>query len=155
RTQPDGLVYSSLPEYTYAGITQPNRNGLVVRDNRVTGLKTGYLGVAGYHLVATAEAGEMSLVAAVLGAASDPDRERIALELLNYGFTHFRTVTPAEDLAAASLRVYKGAVDQVAVRPATRPRVTVPVDDVDNLRWELALPGHLEAPLAEGQRVGE
>src|SRR5690606_9989586 len=34
RTQPDGLVYSSLPEYTYAGITQPNRNGLVVRDNR-------------------------------------------------------------------------------------------------------------------------
>jgi len=155
RTQPDGLVYSSLPEYTYAGITQPNRNGLVVRDNRVTGLKTGYLGVAGYHLVATAEAGEMSLVAAVLGAASDPDRERIALELLNYGFAHFRTVTPAEDLAAASLRVYKGAVDQVAVRPATRPRVTVPVDDVDNLRWELALPGHLEAPLAEGQRVGE
>src|SRR5690606_3044985 len=90
-----------------------------------------------------------------LGAASDPDRERIALELLNYGFTHFRTVTPAEDLAAASLRVYKGAVDQVAVRPATRPRVTVPVDDVDNLRWELALPGHLEAPLVEGQRVGE
>lgn len=153
-TQPDGLIYAHLPEYTYAGITQANRNGLVTRDNRVTGLKTGYLGVAGYHLVATAEAGEMSLVAAVLGAASDADRERIALELLNYGFTQFRTVSPAADLASGSLRVYKGAADQVGVQPADRPRVTIPVDAVDQIQWQVDLPPHLEAPVEEGQPVG-
>ncbi|MFS8570478.1 MAG: D-alanyl-D-alanine carboxypeptidase family protein [Thermaerobacter sp.] len=154
RTQPDGMIYSQLPEYTYAGITQPNRNRLLLRDDRVTGLKTGYLGVAGYHLVATAESGEMSLVAAVLGAASESDRERVALELLNYGFNNFRTVAPAGDLASTTVRVYKGAADQVTVQPGQRPVVTVAAGAVDRLQWQVDLPPHLEAPVAEGQQVG-
>src|SRR5690606_22133349 len=72
---PEGLVYMSTKEYEYGGIRQTNRNGLLFRDDRVTGLKTGFLSAAGYHLVATAQEGDMSLVAAVLGAGGFAQRE--------------------------------------------------------------------------------
>ncbi|HEY8450499.1 MAG TPA: D-alanyl-D-alanine carboxypeptidase family protein, partial [Bacillota bacterium] len=156
RTQHDGLVYASKPEFTFHGITQPNRNGLVMRDDRVTGLKTGHLSVAGYHLVATAQDGEMSLVASVLGTASDRAREEIALQLLNYGFRNFRTVTPAwGENGQKTVPVYKGAEAEVAVRPAQRLIATVPADQAGQITLREQLPAYLEAPVSEGQVVGK
>lgn len=155
-TQHDGLIFANKLEFTYNNIPQPNRNGLLRRDNRVTGLKTGHLGVAGYHLVATAEEGDMSLVAAVLGAQSIADREEVALQLLNYGFRNFRTLYPAWGTGnQKELRVYKGTDAAVAVRPAETVVVTVPVDDADNIILIDELPAYLEAPIEEGAPVGK
>lgn len=155
QTQPDGLVFANTEEFTYAGIRQRNRNGLLRRDPRVTGLKTGHLGVAGYHLVATAEDGEMSLVAAVLGADTIADREEVALQLLNFGFRNFRSITPAWGSGGQKqLPVYKGEAPTVLVRPAERMVVTVPAAVVDQVVVEEHLPAYLEAPIEQGDEVG-
>lgn len=157
---PDGLIYVNKRDFSYGGLQpQLNRNGLVLRDARFTGLKTGYLSVSGYHLVATAVEGEMSLVAAVLGAPSIQAREQVALELINYGFREFETISPAWGTdGVKQLRVYQGTADTVAVKPAERVLVTVPRELVANaeaIRVEERLPSHLVAPLATGEVVGE
>lgn len=155
RNHHDGLRFANQLTYEYNGIPQPNRNGLLRRDERVTGLKTGFLSVAGYHLAATAEDGDMSLVAVVMGAASIPDRENEALQLLDYGFQNFRTLTPAwNEPDKATLPVYKGKSKQVTVRPAQPIVVTVPADAANDWAWDVSLPPHLEAPLAQGEEVG-
>ncbi|HLS89029.1 MAG TPA: D-alanyl-D-alanine carboxypeptidase family protein [Sphingobacteriaceae bacterium] len=152
---PEGLVYMSTKEYEYGGIRQTNRNGLLFRDDRVTGLKTGFLSAAGYHLVATAQEGDMSLVAAVLGAGGFAQREEDALALLNYGFRNFVTVQPPwGEGGIRTLSVYKGADKSVVVRPARRPLVTVPRQEAGQMAVEDDLPGFLEAPLAAGTVVG-
>ncbi|MEN9725697.1 MAG: hypothetical protein RL434_63, partial [Pseudomonadota bacterium] len=71
---PDTYRIFSEPEYTYNGITQRNRNGLLGRDPSVDGMKTGYTEAAGYCLVASAMRDGMRLVSVVMGAESDGAR---------------------------------------------------------------------------------
>ena len=59
--------------FTYNGIKQYNRNGLLRTDSTVDGLKTGYTSEAGYGLVASAKRDDMRLVSVVLGSASATD----------------------------------------------------------------------------------
>ena len=56
--------------FTYNGIKQYNRNGLLRTDSTVDGLKTGYTSEAGYGLVASAKRDDMRLVSVVLGSAT-------------------------------------------------------------------------------------
>lgn len=152
----EGLVYMSTKEYEYGGIKQSNRNGLLFRDQRVTGLKTGFLSAAGYHLVASAQEGDMSLVAAVLGAGGFAQREEEALALLNYGFRDFVTVQPSwGEGGIRALPVYKGEAKTVVVRPERRPLVTVPRQAAGQITAVDDLPGYLEAPLTAGAVVGQ
>lgn len=164
REHHDDLHYASRHEFTWNGITQQNRNRLLFQDRRVTGLKTGHLGVAGYHLVATAEADGMSLVAAVLGACgpSAPrpcdgfaTRERAARQLLDYGFRRFATVRPDwGEGGAVALPVYRGTRNRVQVRPERPPAVTVERETAGSVAVDAQLPRALVAPLRQGQAVG-
>lgn len=167
RLHRDGLTYASAREFTWNGIRQQNRNRLLSRDERVTGLKTGHLSVAGFHLVATAEDGDMSLVAAVLGACHPADgppcsqaegfrrREQAALDLLNYGFSRFITLRPAwGENGSKTVPLYKGAKAQVRVAPRELLVVTVNRDDQSRVQVVEELPRALVAPLKAGEQVG-
>lgn len=155
RDYSEGLNYMAAKTFDYGGITQSNRNGLLFKDDRVTGLKTGFLEAAGHHLVATAADGDMSMAAAVLGADSFSQREDEALALLNYGFSHYKTMEPAWGLQGAKeLTVYKGRAGSVEVRPIRRPLVTVPRAAETEPAVQDDLPEYVEAPIEEGQVVG-
>ena len=54
REHPEALQYHKLKEFTHADIVLHNRNGLILQDPAVDGLKTGHVEEAGYHLIATA-----------------------------------------------------------------------------------------------------
>lgn len=82
---PEILRYSRARFFTYNRIRQPNYNGLLFRDPRVDGLKTGTLH-GEYHLLATAEAGGVRLIALVMGAAGHEQRAEQAERLLDWGF---------------------------------------------------------------------
>jgi serine-type D-Ala-D-Ala carboxypeptidase (penicillin-binding protein 5/6) len=145
------------PEYTYNGITQQNRNGLLRRDPSVDGMKTGHTEAAGYCLVASAVRDGMRLISVVMGAESDGTRTQASQALLNYGFRFFENrELYAAGATVTDARVWQGATESVAVGIADALAVTVPrgtQTSAVNAVAELQKP--LIAPLVARQVVGE
>ncbi len=66
-------------EFTFNGIRQTNRNGLLWDNSlNVDGIKTGHTDKAGYNLVASATEGQMRLISAVMGGVRLKDAKRKA-----------------------------------------------------------------------------
>lgn len=91
REFPDYYRWYSQREFTWNGITQANRNGLLERDPSVDGVKTGMTDTAGYCLISSARRDGMRLVAVVMGTDSMKVREDASLALLNYGFNFYES----------------------------------------------------------------
>ncbi len=156
REFPQYYRWYSLREFTWNGITQPNRNGLLGRDPSVDGIKTGHTESAGYCLVTSAKRREMRLLSVVLGAKSMKSREDASAALLNYGFTFFETVrVRSAGETVLQSRVYKGATDKVALAPARDVLVTLGRGSAGNLRTEAIAREPLIAPIAANAPVGE
>jgi len=69
--------------FTYGGRTFEATNNLVGRVPGVDGLKTGYLSMSGYNLVATVRRGGKRLVVVVIGGASEQARDAEVTRLIN------------------------------------------------------------------------
>ena len=155
RDFPDYYPLYSLKEYRYNNITQPNRNRLLWIDPFVDGVKTGHTDTAGWCLVASAKRGQRRLIAVVLGAASDAARASESQRLLNYGFQAFDTVQLYQSgKPVATLRVWKGAANDVAAGFVADQYLTLPKGKADKLQLTMAATEPLVAPVTQGQRVG-
>lgn len=64
-----------------------SENNLLTEFSGTTGMKTGYLCASGLNIVATAERGQRSLLAVVLGAVSSRERGEMTAELMLRGFS--------------------------------------------------------------------
>jgi D-alanyl-D-alanine carboxypeptidase (penicillin-binding protein 5/6) len=156
REHPDYYKWYSEKEFVWNGIKQQNRNGLLGRDPSVDGIKTGHTESAGYCLLTSAKRGDTRLISVVFGADSFKGREDASAALLNYGFTFFETVkVKGRGEAVATARVYKGAVEDVAVGPARDVLVTTGRGTTGALKTTWTLKEPLVAPLAANQVVGE
>jgi len=127
-TFPEALNYTSAKDFTFNTIGPQNRavtirqrnfNTLLFYDSRVNGIKTGHVDEAGYHLVASAHTDSLDLISAVFGTSSMESRRVETDKLLEWAFQTFVTVKPDwRKSMPATVRVYKGAVDEVAIAPA-------------------------------------
>lgn len=143
-------------EFTYNGIKQTNRNGLLWTDPTVDGLKTGYTEGAGYCLVASALRDGTRLISVVMGAPSIKEREAQTMTLLNYGFRFFQSVKLFDaNQALDTRRVWKGAEDQLTVIPAREVSMVVARNVAANLKTEVQIESPLIAPISAGQKVGQ
>ena len=152
---PEALAYHSTKEFTYADITQRNRNGLLWNYPGVDGLKTGHLSKVGYNLVATAKQNNMRLIAVVLGADSENIRENEVRKLLNYGFRNFESVKASQVVSPIETTIYKGKVNTVDVVPLEDVSMLIPVGAKDQVRVVKNINKPLVAPIKNGQSVGE
>lgn len=143
-------------EFTYNGIKQQNRNGLLWRDPSVDGLKTGHTTGCGFCLVASAERDKTRLISVVLGAPSIKEREAQTEALLNYGFRFFQSVSlyPVDEVLDTP-RVWKGTAPSVAVVPARAVTLVVARNVAASLTHEVQIDKPLFAPLTAGQKVGQ
>jgi D-alanyl-D-alanine carboxypeptidase (penicillin-binding protein 5/6) len=154
RDYPEYRHWFALRTYAYAGITQPNRNPLL-RDPGVDGLKTGHTEEAGYCLVASGERAGMRLIATVLGAESETARAHAGRRLLDYGFDHFETrLAYRPGIELASLPVWEGERDAVALGVAQEAWLTLARGDFDGLEARAILPATRLAPVARGATLG-
>nr|WP_086940019.1 D-alanyl-D-alanine carboxypeptidase family protein [Thaumasiovibrio occultus] len=156
RDVPDQHQYYSEKSFTYNGITQSNRNGLLWdRSLNVDGMKTGYTEGAGYNLVTSATQGQMRLITVVMGASSARTREAESKKLLSYGFRFFDTVSPhqAGDVIVNE-RIWMGDNSHVDLGVDGNTFVTLMRSQSDNLTAVAELDGELEAPIAKGTVVG-
>lgn len=142
--------------FTYNDIEQPNRNRLLWRDKTVDGVKTGHTEEAGFCLVASALRGNMRLISVVMGTDSDEARMRESQKLLSYGFRYFETQKLYDaGVPLKTERLYYGAEDEIELGLAAPVAVTIPRGSYDDLKAELSIPKAVEAPVAEGDALGE
>jgi D-alanyl-D-alanine carboxypeptidase (penicillin-binding protein 5/6) len=156
RWHPDHYALYSEPDFEYNEIKQPNRNRLLLRDRTVDGVKTGHTEAAGYCLVASALRGNMRLISVVMGTASEEARMRESQKLLSYGFRYFETQRVYQ--AGVPLRtapLWYGEADEVEQGVAEDVFVTIPRGAYEHLQAELQVPRVIEAPLAQGDEMGE
>ncbi|MGB8326790.1 MAG: D-alanyl-D-alanine carboxypeptidase family protein [Steroidobacteraceae bacterium] len=156
RDFPDYYHYYSLHDFLWNNIRQENRNGLLLSDPSVDGIKTGHTETAGYCLMTSANRNGMRLISVVLGSPSIKAREGGSAALLNYGYTFYESakIKSARELVLKP-RVYKGGVGTVGIGPAQDAMVTVPRGDAATLRTSARVNDPLIAPLALNQAVGE
>lgn len=142
--------------FTWNDIRQPNRNLLLWRDNTVDGLKTGHTDEAGYCLVASAVRDGMRLISVVLGTTSEEARARETQKLLSYGFRYFEThPLYSAGVSLQDAQVWKGTVDTVSLGLAEPVAVTILRGQKDKLQATLEIDSLLQAPLTEGQVLGQ
>ncbi len=156
REFPDYYRYYSQPDFTWNGIKQGNRNGLLTRDPSVDGIKTGHTRAAGYCLAASAKREGMRLISVVMGTTSFRAREDGNLALLNYGFSFFETrKVYSARRSLTSVRVWKADRSPVAVGLSSALYATVPRGRFADLKTAATMHMGLMAPLAAATAVGE
>jgi D-alanyl-D-alanine carboxypeptidase (penicillin-binding protein 5/6) len=156
RDFPEALQFHSMLEYTYAGIRQYNRNGLLRKDPSIDGLKTGYISDAGYHLLATSKRDNRRLIAVVMGAENRATREREVLRLLNVGYQNFEVrALFTKDQVLAELPIWKGARNTIPVVATENGMITVPAGYKGKVSEDRTLPKEIVAPISKGQVLGK
>jgi len=151
---PDYYRWYSIREYEYNGISQPNRNALLFRDESVDGMKTGSTDAAGYCLVSSAERDGMRIISVVLGTSSAKSRIDGSQALLNYGFRFFEThllYRASEKVADA--RIWKAQKETTELGVAKDLYITVPRGSFDDVESVLNMPAIIEGPVAMGQPI--
>lgn len=157
RDVPDEYRIYSDKKFTYNGITQYNRNGLLWdKSMNVDGIKTGHTSNAGYSLVSSATEGQMRLVAVVMGTKDANARKSESKKLLSYGFRFFETVAPHKaGETFVEEKVWMGSKDTVALGVDEDTYVTLPRGQAKNLKASFVLEKELEAPINKGDVVGK
>jgi len=143
-------------EFTFNGIRQNNRNGLLWTDPTVDGLKTGHTSEAGYCLVSSAKREGMRLISVVMGTKSERSRERETQKLLSYGFRYFEThhlYSAGTELTNA--KVWKGEEANVSLGLRDDVYLTIPRGKVDALNAQLIVDDVLTAPITADSEYGE
>jgi D-alanyl-D-alanine carboxypeptidase (penicillin-binding protein 5/6) len=152
---PEYYEWYALPEYTYNGISQPNRNRLLRKDSGVDGIKTGWTESAGYCLLASAVRDGQRLISVVLKAPSSRSRVVASEALLNYGYRFFEThrlYGAGEEIT--TVRVWKGERENVALGLRNDLFVTIPRGRYEELAAAMDLESQLVAPLTTEQAIG-
>lgn len=143
-------------EFTYNDIRQANRNTLLFRDRNVDGLKTGWTDAAGFCLVASGERDGMRLISVVMGTESEEARAIETQKLLTYGFRYYEThqlYRPGQILT--TVPVYSGATNSVELGIDEEVFVTIPRGGADQLEAAVDVGEVIQAPLEEGQPMGQ
>ncbi|MDR1247130.1 MAG: D-alanyl-D-alanine carboxypeptidase [Clostridiales Family XIII bacterium] len=143
------LLYDENHTVIYEEKTRP------IKYADATGIKTGYTAQAGNCLAASAERGDMELIA-VMMQAEGMGAYLDAISLFEYGFDNYAShMAAGAGAPQGELRVKNGSVKTVAVAVKEDTWITMPASASPTLLTaEPSLPEHLDAPVAEGQSVG-
>lgn len=152
------LEYSSIWTDTLrGGQTQLTNTNKMLRTYRgITGLKTGTTNGAGVCISASAVREGTGLLVVVLGSPSSKERFAAAAQLLDYGFASYEAVPFPQLEPAAPIRmpIAGGVVQDTGLEYDVPNRLLVKKGEAKQLKTELSLPEHLEAPVRQGDTIG-
>ncbi|MFU8862397.1 MAG: D-alanyl-D-alanine carboxypeptidase family protein [Rhodobacterales bacterium] len=156
---PDLYLYFNEREYDYknrAPANRFNRNPLFNLDIGADGLKTGHTQEAGFGLVGSAAQGNRRVIFVISGMETDQIRAEESAAIVNWAFRQFaeRTVATAGQVIAEA-EVWRGAQPRVALVPETDVSMLLPALSSDNIEAEIVHQGPINAPVAQGQVLGE
>lgn len=156
RDFPEYYHFYSETEFTYANITQGNRNPLLYRDIGADGLKTGHTEASGYGLTSSAMRDELRLVLIVNGLESRQARSQESERLLDWGFREFsrlRLFEAGETVAEAPVWLgTEGTVPLIVQAPLD---IVMRRTERDDLKVVLRTEEPIAAPIQPGAVYGE
>lgn len=153
-TYPDLYEYFSIPEFTWNGITQRNRNPLLGHTKGADGMKTGYTKASGYGVVSSVMRDDQRIIAVLGGMKSKKERREEARKIVNWGYRAFvskRLYDIDEEIAFAD--VFGGNQSQVMLVSNRPVSLFMPRSKQGKLKARIYYQGPLKAPLNEGQKV--
>ncbi len=152
---PETYSLYSIKEYTFNGVKQFNRNGLLWRDSAIDGIKAAQTSKSGFEIVASAQSGDMRLIAVVLGARDEKVRADETQRLLAYGFRAFEThLLYAAQAPLTEARLWRGEKNTVSLGLISDMYVTIPKGQYENLKARIDLVSRIFAPTMRGQALG-
>ena len=141
-------------EFTWNGITQPNRVPLLGAGVGLDGLKTGHTEEAGYSLVGSALQGNRRIVFVFSGLASMGERVEEAERIITWAFRQFverRVLAQGQTIAEAE--VWMGDSATVPLVAAQDLSVLAPAMAQGEMVARVEYDGPLTAPIAQGAEV--
>ncbi|NBC71426.1 D-alanyl-D-alanine carboxypeptidase [Paenibacillus sacheonensis] len=175
KKHPEFLEFSSTPSYKFRErdkTAMVNLNWMLETNKSipnfkqfaypgVDGMKTGYIGSAGYCFTGTAKQGDLRLISVVMDTASKSSRFVQTAKLFDYGFDNFekKTIVAPKSVVESNktVKIKKGTSKQVPIVTASDVTLlvkknTTPTVTVNNVK--LKSDGELVAPIASGTVVG-
>lgn len=134
-----------------------NTNRLVRFYTGCDGFKTGSTNEARYCISATAQKEGMRLIAVVLGTAASQTRFNEARQMLEYGFSTYKlfSVCTKGDSLGFQVDVKRGGSDTVQATAGESLVLLMRRGDESAISLEIALPESVQAPLKQGDVIGE
>ena len=132
-----------------------NTNKLIRFYEGATGLKTGTTSKAGHCLSASAQRGDMELIAVVLGSETSTDRFSSARQLLDFGFANYSVLTahvPEDALNPVPVR--GGPAKTIPIKADGSPKYLI-MKTTETPTFEYILPEEISAPVAAGCVLGK
>jgi serine-type D-Ala-D-Ala carboxypeptidase (penicillin-binding protein 5/6) len=129
------------------------RNSLLTQEPFIDGVKTGHTIKAGYVLVGSGTRDSTTLISAVLGTPSEAARDAETLELLNYGFSLYRSSTPVEEgaeLADPTLDYRDEHLSLIAERT-----LRVSSREGERVATSVDAPDEVSGAVEEGEELGK
>ncbi len=154
------LGYTARERVPFRGgtVLLRNTNHLVGHMEGADGLKTGYYGLAGFNLTATAERDGLRLIAVVLGCPTLRSRFQIAQQLLEWGFANYSKlqVVRAGEPLALEIKVHDGGTT-TSLHPVAAEDLAYLIrnNESRDLHVSFQLPSVVSAPIAKDQALGE
>jgi serine-type D-Ala-D-Ala carboxypeptidase (penicillin-binding protein 5/6) len=132
-----------------------NRNTLLLKDERVNGLKTGHTTMADYVLVGSRKYRRVTLISVVLGTPSIPARDSDTLALLRWGQDRYERINPVTRGVIAGtpeIEFRRGATLTLVTGAGVKR--TVPSGAKLTFR-DIGVPDVVTGPIRRGQRFGQ
>ncbi|MDE7258858.1 MAG: D-alanyl-D-alanine carboxypeptidase, partial [Lachnospiraceae bacterium] len=136
--------------------TLSSTNKLLKQYEWTTGLKTGSTSKALYCLSATADRDGMELIAVVMAAPDPKSRFQDAITLLNYGYSVSRMYTDENKDPLPEQKI-EGGIEDVLYLTYAGPfeYLDTKGSNLSEIQKEISLPDCVQAPVAEGEAIGE
>jgi len=156
---PQYYHYFAVEEFEYDGRAPDNRfnrNPLLGAGIGVDGLKTGHTQEAGYGLVGSAMQGNRRVTFVITGLESAAARASEAERIVNWAFRQFaerEVITEGTEVAEAE--VFLGEVPAIGMAAAHSVTMLLPALLDAELEAEVVYTGPVEAPIEQGQELGE
>ncbi|MDR7869991.1 MAG: D-alanyl-D-alanine carboxypeptidase family protein [Tissierellaceae bacterium] len=136
--------------------TMVNTNRLIRDYEGANGIKTGSTTEAKYCLSASAKRGDLQLIAVVMGSDSSSLRFSEAMKLLDYGFSNYESVTIGnKGDVVANILIEKGELDTLPLMLERDSYLLLTKANKGNIEKEINYPEYINAPIEQGQKVGE
>jgi serine-type D-Ala-D-Ala carboxypeptidase (penicillin-binding protein 5/6) len=157
RDFPEYKNFMAEQEFTFNGIKQQNRNGLLRMGVGIDASKTGHTEESGYHLASTALQNNERLVAVVMGTDGFAVREAETLRAFRTFFSTYQTVTAFKpgEVVVDNVPVWHGQVGTTALTVAEPLAAYVGQAQRAMLKASVRYNQPLVAPAAADKPVGE
>lgn len=136
--------------------TMVNTNRLIKDYLGAVGIKTGSTSEAKYCVSASAKRGDLQLIAVVMAADTSALRFSEAMQLMDYGFSNYESVTIGRkgDILA-DIAIEKGESDSLSLILERDSHLLLNKSNKGKIEKEMLYPEFVKAPIEEGQLIGE